>query len=322
MFEGYEELNTQDVERMQEVIRTLLAQTFLPERKYDKKYGRMMPDRMYDFSDRHLEFLTEYFAVAGIKLCQDTELGIIYLEGADGIGEKLPKLATIYLLLLKLIYDEKMAAVSSSVNVITTFGELNGKAGEFRLIKGPSSMTEIKRAFAILKKYQMVEFLDVFDEKLENTKIHKVMEESIYGGCPVQTGDCNGHNKKLDAQEYHRSSELDIAQTDLILLLGMQQDIEDGDIYDTAKVEAFLVPAGTGVELYATTLHYAPCTAQEGGFRCVVVLPKGTNEELPFETAKEGENRLLAAMNKWLIAHEDAQIEGAFCGLKGENINI
>ena len=106
MFEGYEELNTQDVERMQEVIRTLLAQTFLPERKYDKKYGRMMPDRMYDFSDRHLEFLTEYFAVAGIKLRQDTELGIIYLEGADGIGEKLPKLATIYLLLLKLIYDE------------------------------------------------------------------------------------------------------------------------------------------------------------------------------------------------------------------------
>lgn len=171
MFEGYEELNTQDVERMQEVIRTLLSQTFLPERKYDKKYGRMMPDRMYDFCDRHLEFLTEYFAVAGIKLSQDTELGIIYLEGTDGIGEKLPKLATIYLLLLKLIYDEKMAAVSSSVNVITTFGELNGKAGEFRLIKGPSSMTEIKKAFAILKKYQMVEFLDVFEEQLENTRI-------------------------------------------------------------------------------------------------------------------------------------------------------
>ena len=156
---------------MQEVIRTLLSQTFLPERKYDKKYGRMMPDRMYDFCDRHLEFLTEYFAVAGIKLSQDTELGIIYLEGTDGIGEKLPKLATIYLLLLKLIYDEKMAAVSSSVNVITTFGELNGKAGEFRLIKGPSSMTEIKKAFAILKKYQMVEFLDVFEEQLENTRI-------------------------------------------------------------------------------------------------------------------------------------------------------
>ena len=159
-------------------------------------------------------------------------------------------------------------------------------------------------------------------EELEATNVAIDLKMRVYGELPIQIGYCNGHNSKLNALEYHRSSEFDIAQTDLILLLGMQQDIEDGDIYDTAKVEAFFVPAGTGVELYATTLHYAPCTAQEGGFRCVVVLPKGTNEELPFETAKEGENRLLAAMNKWLIAHEDAQIEGAFCGLKGENINI
>ena len=171
MFEGYEELNTQDVEWMQEVIRTLLAQTFLPERKYDKKYGRMMPDRMYDFCDRHLEFLTEYFAVAGIKLCQDTELGIIYLEGTDGIGEKLPKLATIYLLLLELIYDEKMAAVSSSVNVITTFGELNGKAGEFHVLKSLPSITEMRRTIALLKKYQIIEPLDVLEELNESTRL-------------------------------------------------------------------------------------------------------------------------------------------------------
>ena len=159
-------------------------------------------------------------------------------------------------------------------------------------------------------------------EELEALDVMKKLQNKGYGGLPIQIGYCNGDNHKLNALEYHRSSEFDIAQTDLILLLGMQQDIEDGDIYDTAKVEAFFVPAGTGVELYATTLHYAPCTAQEGGFRCVVVLPKGTNEELPFETAKEGENRLLAAMNKWLIAHEDAQIEGAFCGLKGENVEV
>ena len=108
----------------------------------------------------------------------------------------------------------------------------------------------------------------------------------------------------------------------MILLLGCQQDIEADDTYDTSKVEAFFVPAGTAVELYATTLHYAPCSAQEGGFRCVIVLPKGTNEDLPFEPAKEGENRLLTAVNKWLIAHEEACIEGAFCGLKGANTEV
>ena len=143
-----------------------------------------------------------------------------------------------------------------------------------------------------------------------------------FGGLPIQIGYCNGDNDKLNALEYHRSSEIDIAVTDLILLLGRQQDIEEGDLYDTSKVEAFFVPAGTAVELYATTLHYVPCTAAEGGFRCVIVLPRGTNESLSFETAKEGENRLLTAVNKWLIAHEEAEIEGAVCGLRGENLEV
>lgn len=143
-----------------------------------------------------------------------------------------------------------------------------------------------------------------------------------FGGLPIQIGYCNGDNHKLNALEYHRSSEIDIAATDLILLLGCQQDIETDDTYDTSKVEAFFVPAGTAVELYATTLHYAPCSAQEGGFRCVIVLPKGTNEDLTFEPAKEGENRLLTAVNKWLIAHEEAGIEGAFCGLQGANTEV
>lgn len=122
--------------------------------------------------------------------------------------------------------------------------------------------------------------------------------------------------------EYHRSSEIDIAVTDLILLLGCQQDIQEGDVYDTSKIEAFFVPAATAVELYATTLHYAPCTARKGGFRCAIILPKGTNDALSFETSKEGENRLLAAVNKWMIAHEEAGIEGAFCGLQGENPHV
>ena len=80
--------------------------------------------------------------------------------------------------------------------------------------------------------------------------------------------------------------------------------------------------SGTGIEVYATTLHYAPCNVQDGGFQCVVVLPAGTNTDLTFETAKTGEDSLLTAKNKWLIAHEDAAIEGAVNGLRGENITI
>ena len=159
-------------------------------------------------------------------------------------------------------------------------------------------------------------------EELEALDIMKDLQNKGYGGLPIQIGYCNGHNKKLNAVEYHRNSEINVAVTDLVLLIGHQQDIEPDHTYDTSKIEAFLVPAGTGIEGYATTLHYAPCHVNEGGFQCVVVLPKGTNTDLTFQTEKTGEDSLMTAKNKWLIAHEDAKIAGAFNGLKGENITI
>ena len=159
-------------------------------------------------------------------------------------------------------------------------------------------------------------------EELEALDIMKYLQNKGYGGLPIQIGYCNGHNKKLNAVEYHRNSEINVAVTDLVLLIGHQQDIEPDHTYDTSKIEAFLVPAGTGIEVYATTLHYAPCHVNEGGFQCVVVLPKGTNTDLTFQTEKTGEDSLMTAKNKWLIAHEDAKIAGAFNGLKGENITI
>ena len=159
-------------------------------------------------------------------------------------------------------------------------------------------------------------------KELEALPVRLDISAVAYGEMPVQIGYCNGHNSKLNALEYHRDSEINVAATDMILMLGLLTDVEKDHTYDTSKVKAFLVPAGTAVEVYATTLHYAPCHVNEGGFQCVVVLPKGTNTDLTFQTGKTGEDSLMTAKNKWLIAHEDAKIEGAFNGLKGENITI
>ena len=164
------------------------------------------------------------------------------------------------------------------------------------------------------------------DHVLEALPVSEQFRSIVYGELPIQVGYCNGFNRALNALEYHRSSEIDIAVTDIILLLGRQQDITPDFRYDTSLVEAFLVPAGCAVELYATTLHYAPCTADGKPFRCTVILPKDTNEDLTDAHSPADaplcEDRLLAAKNKWLIAHEDARIDGAFCGLVGENITV
>ena len=159
-------------------------------------------------------------------------------------------------------------------------------------------------------------------KELEALPVFKEFQNICYGELPIQVGYCNGNNYKLNALEYHRSSEINVAAEDLILLLGCQQDITEDFTYDTAKVEAFLLPKGCGVELYATTLHYAPCNANENGFRCVVVLPKDTNLPLDDKHSK-GEDKLITAKNKWLIAHKEAGLEDtAFVGLVGENISV
>lgn len=160
------------------------------------------------------------------------------------------------------------------------------------------------------------------DAELEKCESAAKAAHSLYGGMPVQIGYCNGHNKYLNAAEYHRDSEVNIACTDLVLILGKEEDIEDDYTYDTANMQAFFVPKGTVLEVYATTLHYAPCHTQESGFRCVVILPKGTNTDIDKKAETTPEDKLLFARNKWLLAHPEAGIEGAFCGLKGENLHI
>ena len=159
--------------------------------------------------------------------------------------------------------------------------------------------------------------------EMEALPAAKELENGIYGQMPIQIGCCNGHNKKLNAVEYHRDSEVDIAVDDLILILGKQQDIEEDHTYDTSRMEAFLVPAGTAVEVYATTLHYAPCHVKDEGFRCVIVLPRDTNLDMEPVDVKDPEDRLLFARNKWLIGHAEGGLpEGAFIGLKGENLSV
>lgn len=159
-------------------------------------------------------------------------------------------------------------------------------------------------------------------EALEAELVFTEVQTKTYGELPIEIGYCNGKNHKLNALEYHRSSEINVGATDAILLVGHQQDITPDFTYDTSLVEAFLLPKGTAVEVYATTLHYAPCSVGDQGFKVGIILPRETN--YPLDDNHDGwEDKLLAAKNKWLIGHPEGGLpEGSHLGLIGENITI
>ncbi len=162
------------------------------------------------------------------------------------------------------------------------------------------------------------------DPNLQELPAAIEISEHCFGGMPVQLGWCNGHNTKLNCLEYHRDSEFNLGTEDFILLLARQEEIENG-LLDTAKVKAFRVPSGVLVEVFATSLHYAPCHCDpEKGFRVLVALPWLTNTERPVMVNKTEEDAIMTARNKWLLAHpeSDEAKNGAKVGLTGENIDI
>ena len=160
-------------------------------------------------------------------------------------------------------------------------------------------------------------------DSLEKCAIKDEFGARAYGGMPIQVGMCWGHNVKLNCLEYHKDSELNIGADDFILLLAKEGQIKDG-VLDTADVKAFRAPAGAVVEVYATSLHYAPCQTADGGFRVAIVLPRETNTDIKKGEPKNFEDKLLWARNKWLLAHADSAEakQGAYIGLKGENVSV
>ena len=192
---------------------------------------------------------------------------------------------------------------------------------------------------AVLEGYDFSELIDVLKTTelpegavlyrpthagLEATAAARQLQKYYYADMPIQIGFCNGQNTTLNCLEYHRDDEVNVCATDIILLLALQSDMENYTV-DTAKVKAFLVPAGTAVMLRSCALHYAPCHVGENGhFQVAVVLPRNTNTDMDIPAPKCAEDKLLWARNKWLMAHPDSPEakQGAYVGLTGKNLTV
>ena len=159
---------------------------------------------------------------------------------------------------------------------------------------------------------------------LEAVPLMKSLRRTVFGEMEIQAGYCNGRGYKLNAMEYHKCSEINFSTTGLVLLLALPEQLDDGRL-DSADAAGFYLPAGVLVEIFPLVMHFAPCRISEGGFNCLVVLEKGTNEALPaVDTSAPGEEKLLWMRNKWMTCHPDSpqKEKGAFVGVSGENIAL
>ncbi len=159
--------------------------------------------------------------------------------------------------------------------------------------------------------------------EMERLPVKDEVQSVMFGEMPVQIGYCNGRNTTYNGFEYHKAPEINVAVTDFMLVLGHSYDIAEDNTYKTEQAQVFFVPKGTAIEMFGTTLHLSPLRVCDGGFKGIVILPKGTNTPLDKKClSADRESQLLLLKNKWVIAHPDREPlikQGAFPGVIGEN---
>jgi len=202
------------------------------------------------------------------------------------------------------VFDEEFKAYGRVVEGID-LSELDEKMNEVKMVE---SGIDYKRSF----------------KSFEETKVFERIKNEVMGGMPTELGMCWGYNTKLNALEYHRDSEFNYATSDFILLLAKRSDIGKDGMIDSSCVKAFRCPKKVFIEVYATTLHWAPVQVDiNEPYRMLCVLPLGTNGDRP-DVPYVNENEYLVGCNKWVLFHAESNEakQGLKVGITGENIDL
>lgn len=201
--------------------------------------------------------------------------------------------------------------------------------------------TEFKRFGEILDSKPFEKFIEVLKseteiphegnnyvthhENLYHATSDTAVVHDIFGSMQLQFGYVNGKNSKLNALEFHKSSEINIMGSPCVLFLAHFEDIQEHGI-DVSMIKAFYVPENTVIEMFPLTLHFSPCKVLNTGFRCGVILPYGTNMEFIKAQGTCGKKtKYLFKTNKWLLNHPDhvrMRELGASDGIIGPNLEI
>lgn len=162
--EKYKNLSTSQKEDFKRIANRLLSIGFLTKRKEDNK-------KDYYFIENHREMFSNYFNIAGWELEVDETFGAIHLVNTSNMNRHQFKLyESIILLIIRLIYYEKMQELSLAENVVITLDEIHQRFAALKLRNKPIDKTTLKSAIRLFKKFNLIEPLDS-DLGLGDTRI-------------------------------------------------------------------------------------------------------------------------------------------------------
>lgn len=153
-YEKYRDLNSKQKEDFARIANKLLSVGFLTKKKEDNK-------KDYYFVENHRDVFENYFKIGGWELEIDDTNGVFHLINSLNMNRHRFKLnESIILLILRLIYHEKMQQLSLAENVVATVDEIHERYGALKLQNRPIDKKTLKEAISLYKRFNLVEALD------------------------------------------------------------------------------------------------------------------------------------------------------------------
>lgn len=174
-----EELSVTEAENLKKTISKLFRQTCILQMRYDPATLTPRDNLDYEICVRHRGFIEEYLAVLGCELIHDPQEHIFRLVG-DGVEtEKMSLTTTIIVLLVKMIYRDKILGEGLNATV-TTLEEIREYGKNTNLLNRKLMLAEWREALYLMSKHQMIELPGAVRDVEDHTPIYLYSTINLY----------------------------------------------------------------------------------------------------------------------------------------------
>jgi len=153
----YDKLSSKDKEEFKFVVNKLLLENYILRDVYSEKDKMMRTNYDYRFIERHKTIMESYLEYSGWQLSIDNKYGVAYVSNVYELNKvSFNKMSTIFLLVLRLIYDEEREKLSLKSEVMITTHDLISKLLSVGVFKKKPANKIIETILGQVSKYNVV----------------------------------------------------------------------------------------------------------------------------------------------------------------------
>lgn len=179
-FMGYlEELSVTEAENLKRTITKLFRQTCIIQMKYDPVTLTPRDNPDYELCARHKGFIEDYLSVLGCEMEHDPQEHIFRLKGEGAETEKISLTTTVVILLVKMIYREKILGDGLNATV-TNLKEIREYGKNTNLLNRKLASAEWREALYLMNRHQMIELPGAVRDVEDETPIYLYSTINLY----------------------------------------------------------------------------------------------------------------------------------------------